>query len=159
MSFPSSTDASTAAEVRHFAAERDIPCPGCGYNLRGINSNRCPECNEPLALRLTLAEPALGRYIAVMVVLSLSLGAHTLLSLVATFSFLFRAGPNFRWPPIWFYVLQYGTPMILAAAIAALSTKRGRSWFRNARTWISIAIPSGGFVLAAASIIAMMIWN
>jgi hypothetical protein len=24
--------------------ERDIPCPGCGYNLRGLESPTCPEC-------------------------------------------------------------------------------------------------------------------
>lgn len=30
---------------------RDTPCPGCGYNLRGLKSMACPECDEPLTIR------------------------------------------------------------------------------------------------------------
>ncbi len=29
-------------------AERNIPCPGCGYNLRGLPSPVCPECGRRL---------------------------------------------------------------------------------------------------------------
>jgi hypothetical protein len=35
-----------------FLAERDAPCPRCGYNLRGVESAQCPECGEPLKLAL-----------------------------------------------------------------------------------------------------------
>jgi hypothetical protein len=27
-----------------FIAERDVECPGCGYNLRGLLGRECPEC-------------------------------------------------------------------------------------------------------------------
>lgn len=30
---------------------RDAPCPGCGYNLRGLKGTACPECGERLTLR------------------------------------------------------------------------------------------------------------
>lgn len=30
---------------------RDVPCPGCGYNLRGLRVTSCPECDEPLTVR------------------------------------------------------------------------------------------------------------
>ncbi|MEM9373862.1 MAG: hypothetical protein AAGA55_09475 [Planctomycetota bacterium] len=30
---------------------RDVPCPGCGYNLRGLRDTACPECDEPLSIR------------------------------------------------------------------------------------------------------------
>jgi hypothetical protein len=26
-------------------AEHDVPCPGCGYNLRGLRATSCPECS------------------------------------------------------------------------------------------------------------------
>lgn len=26
--------------------DEDIPCPGCGYNLRGLTVPRCPECGN-----------------------------------------------------------------------------------------------------------------
>lgn len=29
---------------------RDAPCPGCGYNLRDLRSEICPECGESLSV-------------------------------------------------------------------------------------------------------------
>lgn len=34
-----------------FCAGRDVPCPGCGYNLRDSIDGACPECGRVLALR------------------------------------------------------------------------------------------------------------
>jgi hypothetical protein len=34
--------------VREFLAGRDAPCPGCGYNLRGVAASECPECGQLL---------------------------------------------------------------------------------------------------------------
>ncbi len=36
-----------------FLAQRDALCPRCGYNLRGVESARCPECGGPLELGLS----------------------------------------------------------------------------------------------------------
>ncbi|MEX2218097.1 MAG: hypothetical protein WD749_04995 [Phycisphaerales bacterium] len=36
--------------LHDFLAERDFPCPGCGYNLRGLEANVCPECARPVPL-------------------------------------------------------------------------------------------------------------
>jgi hypothetical protein len=38
------TSDNTGGELRAFLAVRDVACPGCGYNLRGLGSNRCAEC-------------------------------------------------------------------------------------------------------------------
>ena len=35
-----------------YLAGRDAPCPRCGYNLRGVESSRCPECGGALELTL-----------------------------------------------------------------------------------------------------------
>ncbi len=32
--------------ITHFLKEHDMPCDGCAYNLRGIESLICPECGE-----------------------------------------------------------------------------------------------------------------
>lgn len=34
--------------VRHYLAERDVPCPKCKYNLRGVQRAACPECGGVL---------------------------------------------------------------------------------------------------------------
>ena len=33
-----------------FLADRDMPCPACGYNLRMLNKPTCPECGLPIKL-------------------------------------------------------------------------------------------------------------
>ncbi len=33
-----------------FLADRDVPCPMCGYNLRNLTRPQCPECRKDLAL-------------------------------------------------------------------------------------------------------------
>ena len=38
-------------------ADTDAPCPGCGYNLRGLRTSECPECGDPLAIRLSRRAP------------------------------------------------------------------------------------------------------
>src|ERR1051325_7393112 len=38
-----------------FLADRDAPCPCCGYNLRGLNDTRCPECATALSLGIGCA--------------------------------------------------------------------------------------------------------
>ncbi len=32
------------AALRRLLAEHSVPCPACGYNLRGLQELRCPEC-------------------------------------------------------------------------------------------------------------------
>lgn len=48
--------------LRHGAAlaplAGDFLCPGCGYNLRGLTRDRCPECGRPFE-RARLSESAL----------------------------------------------------------------------------------------------------
>lgn len=60
----------------NYLAEQDIPCPGCGYNLRGLKAEHCPECGESIVLNVGLAEPKLGAYIAGIIGLTLGLGFH-----------------------------------------------------------------------------------
>ena len=35
-----------------FVADRDAPCPRCGYNVRNLTKPICPECEEPLLLKV-----------------------------------------------------------------------------------------------------------
>jgi hypothetical protein len=39
-----------AIELTAYLAERDVDCPVCGYNLRGVPGRVCPECGRPIRL-------------------------------------------------------------------------------------------------------------
>ncbi len=62
---------SDAALLVAFLTDRDLPCPRCGYNLRGLTGDVCPECGNALAA-MRLAVPQIpwlrrrnmGRFIA-----------------------------------------------------------------------------------------------
>lgn len=43
---------SEAEARRLFLESRDVPCPNCRYNLRGVASESCPECGEAIELQL-----------------------------------------------------------------------------------------------------------
>ena len=35
-----------------FVRDRDVACPRCGYNVRNLTKPVCPECEEPLLLKV-----------------------------------------------------------------------------------------------------------
>lgn len=42
---------SEAESLIEYLATHDAPCPGCGYNLRGLKANECPECARTFLLQ------------------------------------------------------------------------------------------------------------
>lgn len=41
---------SLAERIGAYLAERDVACPTCKYNLRGVMSDKCPECGTELSI-------------------------------------------------------------------------------------------------------------
>jgi len=39
-----------------YLKSRDIPCPGCGYLMRGLESARCPECGREIDAATLIAQ-------------------------------------------------------------------------------------------------------
>lgn len=62
------------AFLRSVLDTTDVPCPACGYNLRGLTTPVCPECNLRLVLRIGLAEPRIGAFVTGLVGISAGLG-------------------------------------------------------------------------------------
>jgi hypothetical protein len=61
-----------------FLADRDVACPLCQYNLRGLRSSRCPECGRELRLTVGLTEPPLKAWIVVAACTWLAAGVGVL---------------------------------------------------------------------------------
>src|SRR6267154_1944148 len=93
-------------QLRLYLAEHDEPCPGCAYNLRGLTGTRCPECNQELAMRVGLAKPRHGAFIASMCGLLTGAGmAGVFLGIITWLSLTRGGGP----PPSMFWTL-FGIP-------------------------------------------------
>lgn len=43
--------------LRAYLAGRDVSCSGCGYNLRALSGDACPECSSPVSLSVQADEP------------------------------------------------------------------------------------------------------
>lgn len=63
--------------LRAVLAQHDLPCPRCGYNLRGLTDAACPECHEPIRVRLSTRT---------------STGPSVLLTAIAAAGFMIQSG-------------------------------------------------------------------
>mgnify|MGYP006289825907 CR=1 FL=1 len=72
------SDHDDARLLQTFLADRDEPCPVCGYNLRQLQSDRCPECGRALQLRVGSVEPRLFWYLVMLLPLMCSAGVGVL---------------------------------------------------------------------------------
>lgn len=149
--------------LRSYLANRDVPCPGCRYNLRALRGDRCPECGEAIVLRVHLAEPRLAVFLLGLIPLTMSLGFGGLLTLLAMLvTALQRGGPSASLYPHFFqhfgpspsfygYFVQRGGPgpsfygyflmltlMSLAGTVAWLRSRRrlGRLSLRWQHAWV-----------------------
>jgi hypothetical protein len=77
----SELNTSDATLLQDFLRERDVPCPRCGYNLRNLVGQRCPECGDELVLRVNLSEPKMGAFLTGLVGLASGAGFSGLLAL------------------------------------------------------------------------------
>jgi len=57
---PEAAGAAHSFGLSEFLADRDVPCPGCGYNLRGVATDKCPECGAVLELEIKRRRPLAG---------------------------------------------------------------------------------------------------
>jgi hypothetical protein len=119
--------ASLDENLRAFLAGRDEPCPGCGYNLRGLTSSACPECNQSLCLTVSLVEPRTGSLIAAIVALAVGAGAAGVWLFFLVCLSLYYGGA----PPAWFAVVPGLTVVVEGSLLLLLARKAGRIWFRT----------------------------
>lgn len=106
-----------------FLGGRDYPCPCCGYNLRDLTSDCCPECGDVLVLRVGSAHPRLAWFVTGLVGISVGFGFNLVLFAWAIVSHFSAGYPGFDQPEmIWIVV---ATPMLCALVVAWVL---GRRW-------------------------------
>lgn len=137
-----------ASWLRMFLAAQDAACPSCGYNLRGLAGEACPECNQRLVLAVGLAEPRLGWYLAAVIANALGLGFSLLLAGFIVLNVLMRTrgGP----PPDMFPAV--GVPLLLQGAMMVVLVRGGRR-IRRASTPSRIMLAAGCAVLTITNLV------
>lgn len=59
---------SNAERVRGYLAKHDVKCPGCGYDLKGLQGIQCSECGRILLIEdLLPPKPFTGQWLALRV--------------------------------------------------------------------------------------------
>jgi hypothetical protein len=121
----------------HDAADLDLLCPTCGYNLRGTASDRCPECGSPIdrANLSTSIIPWINRH---------AIG-----------------GWRAYWRTVW---LVLRNPSRVGREVGKPITFGGTAGFRRATVLVLsalLALTAGGTYLAARAELADMVqfWN
>ena len=136
-----------------FVAERDVPCPGCGYNLRGLEGSRCPECGLEVRLGVQLEEPAMGSLMVTLAALFSVVGSSGAIVLGVVWLSLFYGD----WAPwqVWFVPVV----ALLAGGPAAfrLASRAGRVWFRKRGASARRAYAAGAWVAAMGTFLAFMV--
>lgn len=120
-----------AAVLRAFLAERDAPCPQCGYNLRGATASVCPECSAALVLSLRSDDPRTAWDVLAMVAVILTTIYFGIMSVISAYQAAFGlVGVTVGGFRTWMWtngVLYFLLAMIGAAwVIGVLSQRRRR---------------------------------
>lgn len=118
---PLEGDDLAAAGRRHLAiylADRDAPCPACGYNLRGLEGARCPECGAELTLAgVKTGESAPDPFLHGVLFLLILLGA-TMVVASGIALVVLASGIGFSSPAYQFRLLTQGLVLLVPAAVA-----------------------------------------
>ena len=78
--------------LRQYLVGRDVPCPKCGYDLRGLEGVKCPECGRPVRLCIECRHAAIAAWVAGTIALAATGGFNGMLLLLFGF---------WRWPFVW----------------------------------------------------------
>ncbi|MCH8343570.1 MAG: hypothetical protein IH983_06245 [Planctomycetes bacterium] len=141
---PADNDQSEAELLKALLAERDLPCPVCGYNLRAIASSNCPECGAKLDLRVGSTDLQLGPWLAALFAGALPLG-------IVSFVLVIGLGAG---DPILFAVFFVGA-LAYTMLLAVLVRKRRAFWKqpRKRQWWLAVCSAIVSLVLLLVVII------
>lgn len=109
--------------LQNFLHGRSHPCPVCGYDLRDLTSDRCPECGRVLRLTVTEARSMHAPFIAGVIALAAPLGASATGVVAVGYSRIIAASG-------WDVLLR---PLVVNALVLALAGPALALWLRYAR--------------------------
>ncbi|MCC6426784.1 MAG: hypothetical protein IT435_08170 [Phycisphaerales bacterium] len=135
-------------ELKSYLSARDVVCPSCAYNLRGLTADVCPECRQSLRLGVSLAEPRLGWWLCGVVGAGFGCGLNSLLLYYIAIQWVARGWSLGRTFMDWFIIMNVGGAAVMGVVLAAM-LKFGRR-LRRLSTGKRIAIAGVCWLLTLA---------
>lgn len=138
-----------------YLARHDARCPGCGYNLRGLETDRCPECGAGFEIGLRGVMPGMRTWIACVIMTCVGLGFAAMITLIGGLELL-----------TWGYVegieyLVYGTTGVSLIAsvvyLALLTRRRAVLWQRSRRGLLWTRVFSAGLLAVPPAMFGVLI--
>ncbi len=115
-------------ELISYLEGRSAPCPRCAYDLRDIQSAKCPECGEPLVLKIGSPRARFGWLILAMAPGCFSgvAAMFVMVPIVMTIGRKFPQGQGLPWP----VVIADAFGFLSACSVAVMYRHRHRfmSW-------------------------------
>jgi hypothetical protein len=122
------TSAPTASRlVGEFLADRDVPCPECGYNLRGLKDPACPECGLEIRLAVQRSERP-DRRMRNLLLLAGAAGVGQGLYSVGAFVWYFLLDGSMRQMPLRYQIDWIGHALLSLAFIFIAGFYTRRLW-------------------------------
>ncbi len=136
-----------AALLAACLADRDVPCPICTYNLRGLDGMTCPECGFALGIRIG-SDLRLGPWLFGVLGLCVPLGFIVAAGIFAGGKVYANSGSAKDWA---IAVYLWGSTLAVGIAIFAMIRFRRWVWRRSARgQWLVAACCTAMTVLIIA---------
>lgn len=135
-------------------ADRDAPCPNCGYNLRGLTCANCPECGMEVRLRIGLAEPRWVDWIVGLIGLAVSLGWSGGISAMFLIAAIFGRGSHDA-----IESLLYFAPGALISGLLTWAWVACRTWLRARSTFKRRVLTVACWIVPIANLIGFALLN
>ena len=145
------------AEVIAFLKERSYPCPRCGYDLRNIQMAVCPECGDPLILKIGSPRARFGWLIIAMAPGCFS-GVAAIFLLVPIVGSLWHGIPPGRGGVPWPFFGAEAFGLLSAASVALMYLHRQRIMAWRTRRQATFAIGVWGVHILAFGLFLLTLW-
>ncbi|CAG0960231.1 hypothetical protein PHYC_00684 [Phycisphaerales bacterium] len=143
-------------EVVAFLQGRSAPCPRCAYDLRDIKTATCPECGEPLVLKIGSPQARFGWLVLAMAPGCFS-GVAALFVMIPVFMTIregLRGGSGAPWP----VMAADAFGFLSAAGVALMYRHRHRFMAWTARRQAVFALTVWGVHVLAFGLFLLAMW-
>lgn len=144
------------AEVVAFLGGRSVPCPRCAYDLRDIQTARCPECGEPLVLKIGSPRARFGWLVLAMAPGCFS-GVAAMFVMIPIFATVTRRLPPGQGAP-WPVMVGDAFGFLSAASVVLMYRHRHRFMAWTARRQAAFAGTVWAIHILMFALLVLAIW-